>query len=123
MGGQEEEEAGRQLGWQLGEDLEKEAENSAPLLTGCVGDVMESTQCWALLYIYIFNWSIIALHRCVSFCSTTKQISHKYTSIPSLLDFLPIRVITAHEVELPVLCSLFSLVIYFIVVVYSFSPV
>ena len=50
--------------------------------------------CWFLLY--------------------SKVISCMYTYISSFLDFLPIWVTTEHGVELPVLYSRFSLVIYFI---------
>ena len=35
--------------------------------------------------VYRFNWSIIALQCCGSFCSITKCMSCKYTYIPSLL--------------------------------------
>ena len=33
-----------------------------------------------------FYWRTIGLQYCVSFCHTTTQISHKYISIPSLLN-------------------------------------
>ena len=36
---------------------------------------------------FIFNWRIIALQYCVGFCHTSTWISHRYTYIPSLLNF------------------------------------
>ena len=40
-------------------------------------------------FIFIFNWSIIALHCCNGFCHTTTWISRRYTYVHSLLNFLP----------------------------------
>ena len=68
---------------------------------------------------FFFNWVIIALQCCISFCFTAKWISYMYTYIPSFLHFLPIYVTTDHLVEFPVLYSRFSLVIYFI---HSINP-
>ena len=39
--------------------------------------------------IFIFNWRIIALPYCVSFCHTSTCISHRYTYVPSLLSLPP----------------------------------
>ena len=41
------------------------------------------------LFFSFFNWSVIALQCCVSFCYITTCISHMYRYIPSLLDLPP----------------------------------
>ena len=51
---------------------------------------------------------------CLSSHCTAKWINHKHTCAPSLLDFLLIQATTERWAEFLVLCSLFSLVIYFI---------
>ena len=38
---------------------------------------------------FFLNWRIIALQRCVNFCSTPVWISYKYTWIPSFLTSIP----------------------------------
>ena len=38
---------------------------------------------------FFFNWGIVALQCCVSFCYTMNWISYMYTYIPSLLDLPP----------------------------------
>ena len=40
-------------------------------------------------FFFIFNWSIIALLCCVSFCCITTSISYKHTYIPSFLSLPP----------------------------------
>ena len=55
----------------------------------------------------------VALQCCVSFYHTAKWISSMYTYIPSFLDFCSIYAITEQWVELPLIYSRFSLVIYF----------
>ena len=57
-----------------------------------------------------FYWTIISSQCCVSFCHTTKRISHMQTYIPSLLDLpptalsLPIQVTTSQSTKLSSLC-------------------
>ena len=41
------------------------------------------------VFIFIFDWKIIALQYFVGFCHTTMWISYKYTYIPSLLSLSP----------------------------------
>ena len=42
------------------------------------------------LFFFFFYWRIIALQNFVVFCQTSTRISHRYTYIPSLLNFPPI---------------------------------
>ena len=44
---------------------------------------------WRLFGFINFDWSTVALQCWVSFDCTAKGISHRYTHIPSLRDFLP----------------------------------
>ena len=60
------------------------------------------------LFFVLFNWSIIALLSCISFCSITNPL-YVYIyflplGLPSLLStsISPIQVITKHQAELPV---------------------
>ena len=54
-----------------------------------------------------YNWSLLTLHHCVSFCCPTMRISYMKTYIPSLLElpatdpFPTLKVITDHEVPAP----------------------
>ena len=45
------------------------------------------------LNIFIFYWRIIALQNFVVFCQTSAWMNHKYTYIPSLLNFSPISLL------------------------------
>ena len=57
--------------------------------------------------IYFFDWRMIALQYCDSFCHTSAWISHRYTYVPSLLNLppashvLPLWVVREHPIELP----------------------
>ena len=44
---------------------------------------------WNIHNDFIFNWRIIALQYCIGFCHTSTWISHRYTYVPSLLNFPP----------------------------------
>ena len=72
------------------------------------------------LCLFCFNWRIIALQYCVSFCHTSTCISHRYTHVPSLWNLLPTsqpipptsRLSQSTRFELPVSHSKFLLAIY-----------
>ena len=74
-----------------------------------------------LFLLFIFNWKIIALQCCFSFCCTKPWVSNKYKYIPSLLS-LPLSCCihpsrssqSTEPSELPVLYSSFPLDISFI---------
>ena len=62
-------------------------------------------------YIYIFNWRITVLQNFV-FCQTSTWISHRYTYIPSLLNFLSHRMLSVkaafHSSSFTFIMRLFS---------------
>ena len=45
---------------------------------------------------FFFNWTVVALQRCVGLYCAAKWISCMNTCIPSFLDFLPTEVTTEH---------------------------
>ena len=54
------------------------------LFWGCFFLIKKTTD------LFIFKWGIMALQYCFGFCHTSAWISHRYTYIPSLWNFLPI---------------------------------
>ena len=74
-----------------------------------------------LLFNYlIFNWKIIVLQCCISFCHRSTWISHRYTYVFSLLNLPPtshhipsFQVVTEHQVELPASYRKFPLAVHF----------
>ena len=74
---------------------------------------------FATLFIYFFNWRIIALPNFVVFCHISTRISHRYTHVSSLLNSfcLPSQptLLDCHRVPVwvPWITCKFPLVIYF----------
>ena len=61
-------------------------------------------QTWYSVYLFNFNWRIITLQYCDSFCHTSTWISRTYTYVPSLLNcplisllLPPLWVVTEHQ--------------------------
>ena len=54
---------------------------------------------------FIFNWRTIALQCCVDFCHTSAWVSHRYTYVPSFLNFpatshpIPPMVVALRQVD------------------------
>ena len=67
-----------------------------------------SAQCFFFLTLFIFNWSIIALHNCVGFYQTSTWISHRFTHVLSHLNIPPTSLHT-HPFRLSLNPSLRSL--------------
>ena len=70
---------------------------------------------WHFWWLIFFNWRIITLRGCISFCCIMKWISYMYTYMPSLADLpsTPIScldVTTEDQTELPVLLDLESVI-------------
>ena len=71
------------------------------------------------IYLFIFNWRIIALKCCVGLCQTSTWTSHRYIcSFPlkppsHLLAHHTPRVCRRHQIDLPMLYSNFPSSIYF----------
>lgn len=69
--------------------------------------------------LFVFNWGVVVLQCCVSFCWSTKRISDLYTNIPSSWASLPhphfpsqpSRSSQSTGAELPILSSRFPLAI------------
>ena len=68
---------------------ESELEGNMSSLRSLQGHFILFFCIYSFLNIFIFNWRIIALQYCVSFCHTSTRISHKYIYIPSLLSLPP----------------------------------
>ena len=68
----------------------------------------------------IFNWNIIVLQCCISFCHMSTWISHRYTYVSSLLNLPPtshhipsFQVVTEYQVKLLASYSKFPMAVYF----------
>ena len=88
--------------------------NGNPFQYSCLENPMDREAWWATVHAvaksqtwlvtnahththtHIFNWRIIALEYCVSFCHISTWISHRHTYIPSLLNLSP----TSHHSRL-----------------------
>ena len=78
---------------------------------------------WVCGFLKNFYWSIVDLQCCVSFRCSAKWISYIYiyvpislpscVSLPPTLPIPPLKVVTKHRADLPVLCGCFPLASYF----------
>ena len=80
---------------------------ASPALLLLTSDSNHQTILKCVSYIFLekkifFNWRIIVLQCCVSFCRTSTCINHQYTYVPASWTSLPpLWVVTEHQVELP----------------------